>query len=156
MLVIGACPISAFAQETNTGVRDDHGVKLPFTKVEDVDADVLHDATKVTQPEEEAPYVDTDVVRVSIVLNKKATLEVYSAADVASNSAAMAYRQLLQAEQSAVINRIQQEVLDGAALDVVWTMTLAANIISANVLYGQMDDIAAERRGQGYELRSIR
>ena len=55
-----------------------------------------------------------------------------------------------------MINRIQQEVLDGAALDVVWTMTLAANIISANVLYGQMDDIAAERRGQGYELRSIR
>jgi hypothetical protein len=61
MIVIGACPIQAFASETNNGASDDHGVKLPFTKVEDVDADVLHDAAKVTQPEEEVPYVETDV-----------------------------------------------------------------------------------------------
>lgn len=145
VIVIGACPIQAFAAEPNTDVHEDQGVKLPYTKVEDVDADVLHDATKVKQPEEEDPYAPTDVVRVSIVLNKKATLEVYSAADVAANAAAMAYRDQLQAEQSAVIARIEQDVLDGASLDVVWSMTLAANIISANILYGQMEDIEAIR-----------
>lgn len=145
MIVIGACPVRAFATETDTGVHDDQGTRLPFTKVDDVDADVLHDAAKVTQPEEEDPYENTDVVRVSIVLNKKATLEVYSSEDMASNAAAMAYREQLQLEQAAVIERIEQEVLGGDSLDVVWTMTLAANIISANVLYGQMEDIEAIR-----------
>ena len=145
VLVFSACPIQAFAAETNTDAREDQSVRLPFTEVEDVDADVLHDATKVKQPEEEDPYAPTDVVRVSIVLNKKATLEVYAAADVASNAAAMAYRDQLQAEQSAVIARIERDVLDGENLDVVWSMTLAANIISANVMYGQMDDIEAIR-----------
>ena len=55
VIVIGACPLQAFAAETNTNAREDQGVKLPYTKVEDVDADVLHDATKVKQPEEEDP-----------------------------------------------------------------------------------------------------
>lgn len=31
----------------------------------------------------------------------------------------------------------------GTELDVVWNLTLAANIISANVQYGQIEDIKA-------------
>ena len=80
VIVIGACPVQAFAAENDTAVREDQGVKLPFTEVDDLDADNLHDAAKVTHEEEEVPYEDTDVVRVSIVLNKRATLEVYPAA----------------------------------------------------------------------------
>ena len=71
VITLSACPIQAFAAETNTDAREDLGVRLPFTEVEDVDADVLHDATKVKQLEEEDPYAPTDVVRVSIVLNKR-------------------------------------------------------------------------------------
>ena len=145
VIVLGACPVAAFAQETDTVVRENQGTRLPFTKVDDVNADVIHDAAKVTHDEEEDPYEDTDIVRVSIVLNKKATLEVYSAENVASNGAAMAYREKLEQEQTAIIARIEKDVLNGEKLDVVWTMTLAANIISANVLYGQMDEIAAVR-----------
>ena len=145
VLVIGACPVQAFATETTAEASEDRGTRLPFTKVDGGDANNPHDAAKVTQTEEEDPYEDTDVVRVSIVLNKKATLEVYSAEDVANNAAAMAYRDRLQAEQEAVIARIEKEVLKGESLDVVWTMTLAANIISANVLYGQMEEIEAVR-----------
>ena len=145
VIVIGACPIQAFATETITMPRGDKSTRLPFTKVEDPDGNNLHDAANVTQTEEEVPYEDTDVVRVSIVLNKKATLEVYSAVDVADNAEAMAYRDQLQAEQDAVIARIERDVLKGERLDVVWTMTLAANIVSANILYGQMDEIAAVR-----------
>lgn len=51
VLVFSACPIQAFAAETNTDACEDQGVRLPFTEVEDVDADVLHDATKVKLPE---------------------------------------------------------------------------------------------------------
>ena len=68
VMVVGVCPIQAFAVGTHADVPD--GSRLPFTQVEDVHADVLHEAAKVTQPEEEVPYADTDVVRVSIVLNK--------------------------------------------------------------------------------------
>ena len=143
VMVVGVCPIQAFALSISADAAS--GTKLPFTKVENVDADVLHEAAKVTQPEEEVPYADTDVVRVSIVLNKQATLELYSAVDVASNAAAMAYRDRLAKEQASVIARIEKDVLAGKSLDVVWNMTLAANIISANVLYGQMESIAAVR-----------
>ncbi len=37
--------------------------------------------------------------------------------------------------------RIEQAM--GTELDVVWNLTLAANIISANVQYGQIEDIKA-------------
>ena len=141
VMVVGVCPIQAFAVGMHADVPD--GNRLPFTQVEDVNADVLHEAAKVTQPEEEVPYADTDVVRVSIVLNKQATLELYSAVDVADNAAAMAYRARLENEHASVISRIEKNVLGGDSLDVVWNMTLAANIISANVLYGQMEEIAA-------------
>ena len=141
VMVVGVCPIQAFAVGMHADVPD--GNRLPFTQVEDVNADVLHEAAKVTQPEEEVPYADTDVVRVSIVLNKQATLEIYSAVDVADNAAAMAYRARLENEHASVISRIEKNVLGGESLDVVWNMTLAANIISANVLYGQMEEIAA-------------
>ena len=36
---------------------------------------------------------------------------------------------------------ISKQALNGAKLDVVWNMTLAANIISANVQYGQIEKI---------------
>jgi hypothetical protein len=49
VLVIGACPIQAFATETTTEAGEDQGVRLPFTKVDDADANSLHDAAKETQ-----------------------------------------------------------------------------------------------------------
>ena len=145
VLVIGACPFRTSAAETTAEGGEDRGTRLPFTRADDADADVLHEAARAQQTKAEAPYADTDVVRVSIVLNRKATLEVFSASDVVSNAAAMAYRDQLQVEQNAVVARIEQEVLAGAHLDVVWNMTLAANIVSANVPYGQMEEIAAVR-----------
>ena len=143
VLVIGACPFRTSAAETTVEAGDEQGARLPFTRVDDAKYNVLHDAAKATQAKEEDPYADTDVVRVSIVLDKKATLELYSASDVANNTAAMAYRDQLQREQKAAIARIEREALKGKSLDVVWTMTLAANIVSANVPYGQIEQIAA-------------
>ena len=56
---------------------------------------------------------------------------------------AMAYRSSLQAQQEAVTQKISRNVLDGENLDVIWNLTLAANIISANVPYGDIDAIKA-------------
>lgn len=144
VLLIGLCPEITLAVGGSVSGTISAGKNLSFHRIEGVDADATLPQTKVNH-KQEAPYEDTDVVRVSIVLNKAATLELFPSADVASNEPAMAYRRLLQAEQEAIAARIEEEVLDGETLDVVWNLTLAANIISANVLYGQMEKIAAVR-----------
>ncbi len=144
-MVIGMCPRVAFAAGWSESLGSAFGEYLPFHKVHGVDANVRLPQSQVNHDEEKIPYADTDVVRVSIVLNKAATLELFSTADVASNKGAMAYRDQLQKDQATIAARIEEQVLGGERLDVVWNLTLAANIISANVLYGQIEDIAAVR-----------
>lgn len=93
-----------------------------------------------------SPYTDTDVVRVSIVLKDKPTIENtvemgYDIENIAENSAAMSYRSVLQDKQANLVNEIEKVTKED--LDVVWNLTLAANIISANVEYGQIEAIEA-------------
>ncbi len=84
----------------------------------------------------------TDVVRVSIVLEKPATLQAgFAAENIAENTEAKAYRASLRADQAAMTAKIEKAI--GGELDVKWNLTLAANIISANVLYGQLETIKA-------------
>ena len=90
-------------------------------------------------------YKDSDVVRVSIVLEGKATTNRYSTKNIAKNTQAMKYRDVLQKEQKSVTAQIEKNVLGGKKLDVVWNMTLAANMISANVEYGKIDAIKAQK-----------
>ena len=94
--------------------------------------------------EEEAEPIHglNDIVRVSIVLDEPSTLEMgYSTQNIADNASAMAYRHALKAGQDAMAAKISKEVLDGQALDVKWNITLAGNIISANVPYGKIAGI---------------
>ena len=116
--------------------------ELAIEEVESVSAQTRMD-TPTLESMEEQVYAATDSVRVSIVLEDAPTLELYSTTGVAENASAMAYREGLMAEQENVSANIEADVLDGEALDVVWNLTLAANIISANVEYGQIEDIAA-------------
>lgn len=85
----------------------------------------------------EPDYADTDMVRVSIVLEDESTIDAgYPTKGIAANSAATAYREKLEETQMDVTKAIEAAI-DGE-LDVVWNLTLAANIISANVEYSQM------------------
>ncbi|MBQ1877926.1 MAG: S8 family serine peptidase, partial [Erysipelotrichaceae bacterium] len=81
------------------------------------------------------------MVRASIVLADEATLKKYSAKNIASNTEAKSYRIGLKAQQDALAQKISSEVLDGEKLDVVWNITLAANIISANIPYDKVDAV---------------
>lgn len=79
-------------------------------------------------------------VRVSIVLAEKSTLEAgFDTEEIAENDAAMTYRAGLLNDQDTLVERIEAAL--GTELDVVWNLTLAANIISANVLPSQIHDI---------------
>ena len=90
----------------------------------------------------EEGYLATDVVRVSIILQKDSTIRAgFSTMDIAANQAAMNYRQSLKQEQEGMVRQIERAT--GSRLDVVWNLTLAANLISANVRYDQIAAIEA-------------
>ncbi len=137
VLVFAASVGFALAEEVTRFPND--GTALEFTESRyDVDARLNYGSGE----DRPAPYADTDVVRVSIVLKKDSVLDAgYSLIGIAQNAEAIAYQDGLQAEQTKVTGRIEKNVLSGRPLDVVWNMTLAANLISANVEYGKIDEI---------------
>ena len=92
-----------------------------------------------SQGAEQAPYALNDLVRVSILLEEEATLDRYSMKDLAQNPQALAYREGLRAQQDAMQARI--EAATGKALTVKWNITLAANILSAELRYGDIDTV---------------
>lgn len=111
--------------------------------VEQVDNSSVTASLLTAIPENESPmqpYADTDVVRVSIVLEERSTIGVgFSTQNIAQNAEAMAYRADLQDQQGAIAAAIEGKT--GQKLDVVWNLTLAANLISANVRYSQIEAI---------------
>lgn len=121
--------------------------QIPFEKVDNSvvsstlpDREVAREVTKADNTPG-AEYMDTDVVRVSIILEKPSTIEAgYSTTEIASNTAAMRYRDKLADNQESVISAIESVL--GQELDVVWNLTLATNLISAYVEYGQIAEIA--------------
>ena len=85
-----------------------------------------------------------EIVRVSIQLEKAATIDAgFQLYGIARNTAAMRYRDDLKLSQDAMERTIERKVLGGGELDVVWNLTLAANIISANVPRSAIAEIAA-------------
>lgn len=118
-------------------------VRLSFEQVDNSEVTAGLQSVEAELPEQ-APYADTDEVRVSILLERRSTLEAgFSTQSISGNAAAMRYRTGLKEEQAAVTASIERQALGGASLDVVWNLTLAANIISANVPYGKIDQIKA-------------
>ena len=93
---------------------------------------------------EESAHKPTDIVRVSIVLEDKPTVQAgFSTMGIAQNAEAMAYSADLQAKQETLARTISTQALGGKKLDVVWNLTLVGNVISANVPYGKIEAIRA-------------
>ena len=111
------------------------------------DVEVSWDKTDRQIPEElhgMSPYKPTDLVRVSIVLEGTSTLKAgYRTMGIGSNPDAMAYDLQLQKIQQEMASTISAQALGGKKLDVVWNLTLAGNIISANIPYGKLDAVKA-------------
>ncbi|MBQ1648577.1 MAG: S8 family serine peptidase, partial [Bacteroidales bacterium] len=96
-----------------------------------------------TSEKESIPMEDhalTEKVRVSIFLDRASTIDAgFSLDGIANNTLAKVYRTSLRIAQDAMTARIEKAI--GSKLDVQWNLTLAANCISANVLYGQIETI---------------
>lgn len=127
-------------------VMADNGSANGGVTWEKVDNDAVKtDPVKSAVDDSDTPeYADTDIVRVSISLEKMSTIAAgYSTASIASNASAMSYRAQLKAQQDVMAQTISAKVLGGEELNVKWNLTLAANIISAEVPYGTIDQIKA-------------
>ena len=130
------------AMATNAGGQDSSLRPVNYVEVDNVIVPTVGAVT--LNPETEQPYADGDVVRVSIVMDETPTLQAgFSTYNIVSNAAAMEYRAQLERQQMAVATAIEHDVLNDTALNVVWNLTLAANLISAEVEYGKLAAIAA-------------
>lgn len=115
--------------------------KVTFEKVDNSAVSAPLTNEKVAETESDEPgYADKDMVRVSIVLDKESTIAAgFSVEGIVDNAEAMNYRESLKNQQKLVTASIEKAT--GEELDVAWNLTLAANIISANVAYGQIEEI---------------
>ena len=142
-MMLGMSP-AAYAWSFSDLFRSESsGNRLSIEQIDGVDANVKLDLDPVEDPYRESEYAQTDMVRVSIVLKEQPTLEKFSTKGISANEAAAAYRKELRSRQAELTASIEKRVLGGEKLDVVWNITLAANIISANVPYGKIDEIAS-------------
>lgn len=90
-------------------------------------------------------FEDDEPVRVSIILDDPSALERagekgLTVSEAVNDAGTKAYQAALESAQDKLQNIIEIDVL-GDSLDVVWNMTLSANIISANVPFGKLDDV---------------
>jgi len=94
------------------------------------------------EPKTPQSHDPEEIVRVSIVLEDPSALEMgYTMENFAHDDQTVSYRSQLQRKQEELVTRIQSAT--ETTLDVVWNLTLAANVISANVPYGQIETISA-------------
>ncbi|MDE6725099.1 MAG: S8 family serine peptidase, partial [Ruminiclostridium sp.] len=122
-------------------------VVVPTTANDSINlADLSNKGISVVSPnrdklvEEDLGYADEDEVRVSIVLEDASTIKAgFDIETIAVDSNAIAYRDGLKVKQNAIAEKIEKATKE--KLDVVRNLTLAANLISANVKFGQIKDI---------------
>ena len=135
VMLLGMLPSSVFAIEL-----DGNGnVRFQQVGNDRVSASLL-DGTGDPY-EQGVTYEDDDIVRVSIFLEESATIDQgYSTDGIAENEQAMDYREELAQRQDEVVKKIEAQL--GEDMDVQWNLTLVANVISANVEFGQIQEIA--------------
>ena len=126
--------LTAFA-DTNDVTAGGENDGVSWEKVDDVDIEGLTPAHKVEFDEINTDnYVAAGNVRVSIIVDGDSTIGAgYDTQGIGTNPNAKRYRGEVLANQKSLAKKISAEALGGAELDVVWNLTLAANIISANV-----------------------
>lgn len=132
VVLLGVLPVSAASPETKD--------TLGYEKIGS-SGNALSRLQAADETEQPSVYASGDSVRVSIVMKQEPTIALYSTEGIADDADAMSYRSSLEKGQNTVIRRISNKL--GEDLNVVWQLTLAANIVSANVKYGQIDQIKA-------------
>ena len=141
--MLAALALPAGAVEADTGLyyeieQIDNSAVTAERPIEQMGS--LNDQNQLSGMDAQDP---DELVRVSIQLEKAPTINAgFQLKGIATNASAMSYRSGLQKEQVQLQKTIERQVLNGRELDVVWNLTLAANVISANVPRSAIDQIA--------------
>lgn len=85
---------------------------------------------------------ENEMVRVSIILEDEPAISA-GLSFIQTDSKTISYRANLAQTQKRMESVIEKQALDGRDLDVVWNLTLAANLISANVCRSDIEKIEA-------------
>ena len=92
------------------------------------------------EAEDVVPYKLDDIVRVSIFLDEPGAYDAgYKLQGIGTNASAISYQERVRRGQDAMKAKI--EAATGRAIDVVWNLTLLTNAISANVRFGDLEQI---------------
>lgn len=135
VMLLGTLPLNTFA----IGVDENGNLRFQMVSNDRVSASLLDGEGDSYEPT--VTYKDEDIVRVSIFLKEDATIDQgFSTDGIAENDEAMAYREELEKRQGEVVKAI--EAVLGQDLDVQWNLTLVANVISANIQYGQIQKVS--------------
>ena len=135
VMLLGTLPLNTFA----IGVDENGNLRFQMVGNDRVSASLLDGKGDYYEPP--VTYKDEDIVRVSIFLKEDATIDQgYSTDGIAENDEAMAYREELAKRQDEIVKAI--EAVLGEELDVQWNLTLVANVISANIQYGQIQKVS--------------
>ena len=140
-LIMAAAMLAGFAVPVGAAGSD----KLTVLEMEQVDNEFVTAGLPMEDREVDNTQIwnKDETVRVAIRLETPSALEAgFEVGDLTSDASAD-YRDSLAGEQARVQKRIEQEALGGKSLNVVWNLTLAANIISAYVLRSDIERIAA-------------
>ena len=127
-------------QVAATGAKE---TGLSYTELDHISADLTGNANAMIEENQEEPYAEDEMVRVTIVMEAPSMLE-QSGLDLQAALSAenQSLRTALETQQAMVQRAISRDVLGGEELDVAWNLTLVANSISANVAFGKIDEIA--------------
>jgi len=132
----------SFAAEEAESISTEAPILEPLDDVSDSDLGVEINAKAIE--DEEPEYSEDDTVRVFIVFDDESLVEAgYSTENIAENNSAMQYSDELTATQEEVIEKIEEEALNGESLDTNYSFTILTNAVSADVKYGTLADIEA-------------
>ena len=138
--------LSANVLQVRAEETDDSTVRvtdgITWEKVDSSEIKGLKPQNVTEEDLEEAGLIKDGTVRVSILVDGNSTIDAgYSTMGIGTNTGAKAYRAGLLSQQQALAAKISKEALGGQPLDVVWNITLAGNMISANVPYAKLERI---------------
>ncbi len=129
-MVLTMLPASALATE-RTGIT--------VERLDNISANLTKPGSAIE--ENKAPYSDSDIVRVMIVLEGDPAITLMHSADdaLADGSSVAEQREYLISVQHSMTDALSAAI--GEELDVQWNLTLVANAISANVKFGQIETL---------------
>lgn len=141
-MILTLAPVSAYAAETeSSAASESQNLVIEELDGAEIEATLPQNGLAEDSLAVEQIISDDEVVKVLIIMESLSVSESVENATVNSDTAAISDE--LEAEQEAVVEQIEEEVLDGKSLDITYSYTWLLNGVAADVPYGTIAEILA-------------